>query len=242
MQLIIPAFISGFFMFLAPCTLPLIPGVFGFLFTGRQNLAQRVTRIGLFLMGFSLIFVAFSLFGAGIVRVFGADFREVVARFSGAVILLFGLMMIFSGVSQRGFGWMQKYSLRFPQYMRQGSKLSSFLLGLTFATGWTPCVGPILGTVLTLSVNTRTQGQGIFLLGAFLLGFAVPFVLVAVFQSWFESKIHVGERFEMCFRYIAGGILVVLGFAFLFEQMGPLIQWMFEIFDPIDYDGIYRFL
>lgn len=238
-ELIVPAFISGFLMFLAPCTLPLIPGFLGFLFAKKDPFWKRLVQVALFLLGFSMIFVFFAVFGAGIVRLLGSGFRDLVTRISGGVIILFGLMMIFS---TGGFGWMQKYSLRFPKLLKPGGSLSSFLLGLTFATGWTPCIGPVLGTVLTLSLNSRTQGQGLFLMLWFLLGFAVPFVLFAIFQSWFESHLSIPKKFEVWFRYVAGGILIVIGFAFFLQQMGPLVQWVFEVFEPINYKQIENYL
>jgi cytochrome c-type biogenesis protein len=238
-ELIVPAFISGFLMFLAPCTLPLIPGFLGFLFAKKDPFWKRLSRVGLFLLGFSLVFILFAVFGAGIVRLFGAGFREMIARLSGGIIMIFGLMMIFS---TGGFGWMQKFSLRFPKLLKPGGSLSSFLLGLTFATGWTPCIGPVLGTVLTLGLNSRTRGQGLFLIGWFIRGFAIPFALFAVFQSWFERRLKIPERFEVWFRYVAGGILIVIGIAFMLEQMGPLVQAVFEILKPIQYRNIENFL
>lgn len=226
-------------MFLAPCTLPLIPGFLAFLFSKKDPFLKRMLHIGLFLLGFSLVFIIFAVFGSGVVRLVGVEFREWMTRLSGFVIVLFGLMMIFA---TGGFGWMQKFSLRFPKILKPGGTLSSFLLGLTFATGWTPCIGPVLGTVLTLSLNSQTQGQGLFLMLWFLLGFTVPFVLFAIFQSWFEKWLQIPPKFEVWFRYIAGFILIIIGIAFIMENIGPLMQWMSAIFPSLDYRVIQQYL
>jgi cytochrome c-type biogenesis protein len=185
-SLIIPAFIAGILTFLAPCTFPLVPGYLGFISgVSAQDLqdplksksARRKIFLNglLFVVGFSFIFILLgSLFGLGGSAL--AQYRIWLSRIGGIFVILFGLFMI--GVLRLPFLNVEK-NIGAIMALKPGNPASSLIFGATFAFGWTPCVGPILGSILTLAAASATVSQGAFLLSVFSLGLAVPFLIIA---------------------------------------------------------------
>ena len=188
-QLIIPAFIAGLFTFLAPCTFPLVPGYLGFISgTSAADLRDpnrlHAVRWKIFLngllyvVGFSAVFILlgslFGLGGAALVR-----YRIWLSRIGGVFVIFFGLYMM--NLLRLPFLKFLNTDthIRATQWIRPGNPVSSFLFGATFAFGWTPCLGPILGSVLFLASTSGTVGQGAFLLAIFSLGLAVPFLIIS---------------------------------------------------------------
>src|SRR3989344_3063397 len=184
-SLIIPAFIAVILTFLAPCTLPLVPGYLGFISgvsvqdlqdTLKAKSARRKIFLNgfLFVVGFSFILILLgSLFGLGGSAL--VQYRIWLSRIGGIFVILFGLFMI--GVLRLPFLNVEKNIGRISA-LKPGNPISSLIFGATFAFGWTPCVGPILGSILTLAASSATIGQGAFLLSVFSLGLAVPFLII----------------------------------------------------------------
>ena len=209
------AFGAGLFSFLSPCVLPLVPSYLSFI-TGMSvgdlgaDLGAAVRRRVLlhalaFIGGFSLVFVglgaSFSALGQ-----FLLDYREVIRRVGGVLIILFGLYI--AGLLRVGLlGRTTQWQLR----EKPAGYLGSVVVGVTFAIGWTPCVGPILGAILSLASTTENIQWGVGLLLAYSAGLGVPFVLSAValgpalrlFKRW-RPFIPVVER-------VAGVMLIVVG-------------------------------
>src|SRR5216117_725960 len=177
------SFSAGLFSFLSPCVLPLFPSYLSFItgmsvadLTADLSGAMRWRILGhalAFVVGFSIVFVALgaSFSAAG---QFLLDYRDWIRRIGGILIVVFGLYIV--GVLRVGiFGRTQQWQLR----EKPAGYLGSLAVGVTFATGWTPCVGPILGAILSLASTANDVGRGVGLLTAYSAGLGVPFLLAA---------------------------------------------------------------
>jgi len=177
LSLVIPSFIAGILTFLAPCTLPLVPGYLGFI-SGvsvddlkdpeKSHGARRKIFMNglLYVIGFSVVFIMLgSLVGLGGSAL--VQHRVLLGRIGGAFIIIFGLYML--NVLKLNFLNFLGGEHRIPimNKLKPGTPLSSLIFGSTFALGWTPCVGPILGSVLVLAASSATVGQGTVLLAVF---------------------------------------------------------------------------
>lgn len=248
-HLIIPAFIAGVLTFLAPCTLPLVPGYLGFIsglsFEQLKN-PDRKSRIKIFynglfyVLGFSLVFIllgtAFGLGGAALLQ-----YRFWLSRIGGVFVIFFGLYML--GASRLPVLNFLAFDRKFDtRALRPGNLLSSFIFGTAFAFGWTPCVGPILGTVLLLASTTSTMSQGTILLAIFSLGLAVPFLIIALAAG--SASRYWGKLTKlMGFISILGGLfLVFLGFLLLFDKFGVWLSYAYQLFDFMNYDKLLDYL
>lgn len=242
------AFIAGVLMFLAPCTLPIVPGYLAFIAgvpeseiskTGFNEAKRRVLRNAFwFCVGFSLLFIVLGLFAASVGAALG-PWRHLISRGAGFVIILFGLTML--GVLRIPI-LMSERHIRLPHFVVVGRPESSFLMGILFALGWTPCVGPILGTVLLFASSSATVLQGALLLFVFSLGLALPFILTAFLigsaGKWF---IRMRGSIELLSK-IAGGILVVFGIYMLFGYMDLFAGWMGDLFTQFGFNGLLNHL
>jgi cytochrome c-type biogenesis protein len=212
---VLVAFSAGLFSFLSPCVLPLFPSYLSFI-TGMSvdRLATEVdagarTRVLLhslaFIVGFSVVFVSLgaSFSAAG---QFLLDYRDWIRIAGGVLIIVFGLYI--TGVLRVGlFGRTQQLQLR----SKPAGLVGSFLVGLTFAIGWTPCVGPILGSILTLASNDRTVRQGIVLLLCYSAGLGVPFLLSSIALGGFLRFFKRYRPFIPTVERAAGVLLIVVG-------------------------------
>lgn len=209
------AFSAGLFSFLSPCVLPLFPSYLSFI-TGMSvdRLAHEVdagarTRVLLhslaFILGFSVVFVSLgaSFSAAG---QFLLDYRDWIRIGGGLLIVVFGLYI--AGVLRVGlFGRTQQLQLR----SKPAGLVGSFLVGLTFAIGWTPCVGPILGSILTLASNDRTVRQGVVLLLCYSAGLGLPFLLSSIALGGFLRFFKRYRPFIPAVERAAGVLLIVVG-------------------------------
>jgi len=216
------AFLAGLASFLSPCVFSLVPAYVGYLggraVGGESAGSHRFTTLlhGLaFVLGFSVVFIALGV-AASAAGGLLYDLRNTLEKIGGIVVVIFGLHMI--GV----------YRIRFLEYdarvhSRPDPKwgyLSSALLGVFFSAGWSPCVGPVLGSILTLAINGGSVAQGTKLLGAYSAGLAIPFLAAALGIGW-VSKILT--RYGKVMRYVEiamGVVLVIVGvllFAGVFE-------------------------
>jgi cytochrome c-type biogenesis protein len=218
------AFLAGMLSFISPCILPLAPGYVAMISgVSVEELRERQSRIHsrvllnalLFVLGFSLLFVALGA-SAGAVGRFLSAHRELLNRIAGAVIVFFGAVLL--GLIRIPALYRDR---RFHGTVKPG-KLRSFLLGLAFAFGWTPCAGPALVAMLMLASTQQTVTRGIALLSVYSAGLAVPFLLVAlgtskfvsVYQRW-RSRLVWVERF-------AGALLISVGVLVFFDVFQEL--------------------
>ena len=219
------AFLGGLLSFLSPCVLPLIPSYVGFL-TGlslEQVEGRRDTVLVhalWFVAGFSLVFVVLGL-TASAVGVLLLNWRVWIGRIGGVLVILFGLYLL--GILRPAF-------LRRERRLQLAHKpvgyLGSAFVGVTFGAAWTPCIGPILGAILTLAAAQTSVVHGTALLAAYALGLAIPFVLTALalerFLGWFQ-------RFRPYLGWvdrIAGALLVLLGILLLTDRFTLLAGWL----------------
>ncbi len=227
------AFLAGLASFLSPCVLSLVPAYVGYLggrslaSTGNVRPGRLVTFThGLaFVFGFSAIFI---LLGVAASALGGLlyDLSNWIAKIGGAIVILFGLHM--TGVVRIPF---LEYDLR-PQSTpdRRRGYLASALMGVFFSAGWSPCVGPVLGAILTLAVNGGSISQGVSLLSAYSIGLAIPFLVAALGIGWVTTIL---KRYGKVMRYIEiamGIILIIVGAMLIlgtFQQIALLFPGFF---------------
>jgi cytochrome c-type biogenesis protein len=226
LALIPAAFVAGVLMFLAPCTLPIVPGYLTFIAgsSDAKKDRRRILRNAFaFVIGFSIVFIALGA-SAGLIGGFVGEWRELISRVAGLIIILFGFTML--GLPIPGLS--RESHIRLPKFLRMGRWESSLLIGSLFAVGWSPCIGPILATVLFLASGSQTALWGAFLLAVFSLGLGAPFIITA---SLMQSGQNMFERWGAVSRilsYIGGALLVLIGILMLTGSSGLLIEWGFK--------------
>lgn len=234
---LLTAFLAGLISFLSPCVLPLIPGYVSFV-AGRdlQELAQHRGRQRLtalpaalsFVFGFSLVFIALGASSTLIGRVLGG-YRQELSIAAGVVVVLFGLFMM----DVVRLGWLMR-EFRFNSERLSsntgGGTVLAFLLGLAFAFGWTPCIGPVLGGILTLSAGTADLGRGITLLGVYSAGLGVPFLAAALFVDRIALRLRGWGPWTVRLRRLAGAAMVLMGVAMINGWLVELSYWLLDAF------------
>lgn len=234
------AFIAGIVSFLSPCVLPLVPGYLSYI--GGQSIVQRETAnhtVGLgkrfrtvflslgFVLGFSTVFIAFGASATGIGRLLSA-YRYEVNIIGGLIIIVFGLFI--SGLLR--FSWLER-EMRYYGNIPGGKGLSAYLLGMAFAFGWTPCIGPILGAILTLSASSALVNDGMALLGIYSLGLGLPFILAAIFTETFMRHSTGLKRYGRWLQVFAGVLLILMGIAMVTGYMNDFSIWILKTFPTL---------
>ena len=215
------AFAAGLLSFVSPCVLPLVPSYLSFL-TGSSVEELRgspsdVHRLRVFLhavcftLGFSFIFITvFGLGSAALGATFAAN-KDLIAKIGGIIIIVLGLNMI--GVFRIPFLMMtKKVHIQNPNR----SLVASFLVGVGFAAGWSPCVGPFLASVIVLASEQNDVGHAVLLLALYSLGLALPFLIAAAAVSFSLALMNRIKRFLRPIEAVAGGLLVATGFVVFF--------------------------
>jgi len=221
------ALLAGLFSFLSPCVLPLVPAYIGYL-SGAVITAEGITvgrrttflhALG-FVLGFSLIFILLGVTAWSIGDLL-YGYLPWLAKIGGVVLIVFGLAL--TGVFKLPFLYAEKRIQ--VQVNPSLGYLSSFLVGIFFGAGWTPCVGPILGGILILASNAATATQGALLLAAYSLGLGVPFLLVG---AAFDAATDVIRRLNQRSHWVSiasGVVLILLGVAVLTNQLVVLARY-----------------
>ena len=226
------AFLAGLASFLSPCVLALVPAYIGYL-SGRSVTAEGVLvenrwetfGHGLaFVAGFSVVFIALGA-AASLIGAVLYDLRIWLARIGGVVVVIFGLHTL--GVIHIPF---LDYDTR--RHMRAQAGLgygSSVLMGVFFSAGWAPCVGPVLGVILTLALATGSLNQGVVLLTAYSAGLAIPFLLAAlgIGRAAESMRRHAGA--VRVISKITGVVMVIIGVLLLTGSLQRLAQYGFFI-------------
>ncbi|MFC7047759.1 cytochrome c biogenesis CcdA family protein [Emcibacter nanhaiensis] len=226
------ALLGGIFSFLSPCVLPLVPAYVSYVTGSSLNDLREGDRVPLgdvlfgalaFVFGFSTVFVLLGA-GASSLQPILLQHLDIFSRISGALIIILGLH--FTGIIRIGFLYREA---RFHTRETPAGILGAFVMGLAFAFGWTPCIGPILGTILTLAASQQTFGTGVALLIVYSLGLGIPFILAALFVNRF---LQFSGRFRKHFRLLEiliGGLLLLTGIAIFFGLLqtfgNTLIEW-----------------
>ncbi|MDO8885715.1 cytochrome c biogenesis protein CcdA [Candidatus Oleimmundimicrobium sp.] len=222
---LLPAFFAGVLTFFSPCVLPLIPGYISYI-TGIsfQALTEKngtsfgfiFVRVLLFVLGFTFVF---TLMGAtaSVIGGFLQTYRRILMIIAGIAISVFGLHLI--GLIKIRFLEQEKRA----QMKKRSSFIGPFIMGMAFAIGWTPCVGPILGSVLLVASVSDSVYSGMLLLATYSLGFGLPFLIVGLSINQFLKFF---KRIKGAFPYIkiaSGGILIVFGILLILNKLSLLI-------------------
>jgi cytochrome c-type biogenesis protein len=201
------ALAAGFVAFASPCVLPLVPGYLGYIggFTTEADRPRRgrmVTGVALFVLGFSIVFVAYGwvLGGAGFLLKAHLD---LITRIAGILVILMGLVFIGQ------FTFLQR-TIK-PKWTATTGMAGAPLLGIIFGLGWTPCIGPTLAAVLALAANGGSPWRGAILGVAFCIGLGVPFLLVAFGLNWVTGSMKWLKRHIRLVNIIGGALLVAVG-------------------------------
>jgi len=208
------AFVAGLISFLSPCVLPLVPGYVSLISgagieelksTDGHLLRKVMLNSAAFIIGFSIVFITLGAISTEVGQVL-AQYKSLIARIAGAVIILFGLHL--TGIFQIKA---LLADTRLHTLKGGASPWGAFVIGFAFAFGWTPCVGPILAVVLGFAAAQDTVWKGIFLLAIYSAGLAVPFLITSFgierflkFYNRFKFHMHAVE-------VASGGLLIVLG-------------------------------
>ncbi|MFH1343423.1 MAG: cytochrome c biogenesis protein CcdA [Pseudomonadota bacterium] len=227
-------FAAGIISFLSPCVLPLVPGYVSYIAgqsmpdsTAPRALVVRVQAIALsacFVLGFTTIFI---ILGASATTLGQAliSYRYQLNLIGGLIVVGFGLFTI--GLLRPS--WLQR-NYRFDIVLPGGRPVAAYLLGIAFAFGWTPCIGPVLGAILTVSATSATVVQGVKLLAIYSLGLGIPFLLVAAFTGGLLARLKSVGRVGRILNIVAGGIMVLMGVAIITGQLSTFSFWLLETF------------
>ena len=224
------AFLAGLISFVSPCVLPLIPGYFSYILgTSLDKIKEKkknliIFKTIFFTLGFSFVFIILGSTASFIGRFFliNSDILRIVA---GVIIILFSLQIIgfinFSLLNKDIRFFTNKYSnnLTFP-----------FIVGAAFGFGWTPCIGPILGSIITLSALEENIGKGILLLSFYSLGLAIPFVISGILIDKFLLFSKSFKKYMSIITKVGGTILLITGIAILTNQLQILGFFILEYF------------
>lgn len=221
------AFLAGVVSFLSPCVLPLVPGYLAWMSgvgvdeirenRGKSEVLWKVFRASVaFVAGFTLIFVILGA-SASTIGVYFRLYQQILTQVAGVIIVLFGLFMM--GVL--------KIPAFFREYRFQGAfgksgVGGSFIAGLAFAFGWTPCVGPILGVILALAATEQSVVQGAALLSVYSLGLGVPFILAGLAMNAFLGFFNFVKKYLHVIEVTGGALLVVMGLLVFTGQIAIL--------------------
>jgi len=232
------AFIAGLLSFLTPCVLPLVPGYLSFIsgvsleeLSGPADAAQAWKRRRdvllstlMFVTGFSIVFILSGLTAFAVGQAV-AQYKEWLIRAAGVVVIVLGLHM--AGVFRIGKLYQEK---RF-QGGQGGSLPRAFLLGLAFAFGWTPCIGPILGGIWGLAMNQEKLAQALILMALYSAGLAIPFFLAGLaVDAFFKAFDRIKAHLHMI-EIGAGALLVVIGL-FMVVNRFTYLKSLFDLILP----------
>ncbi len=225
------AFGAGFASFVSPCVLPLVPAYLSFMSgvslqemksgSARKLRGVFITSLA-FVCGFSLVFIALGASATALgQKLLGA--LPVLARVAGVIIIIFGIHM--TGLIRIP---MLAYEKRFQTGGGGRSLFSAFIMGLAFAFGWTPCIGPILAAILAVAANAETINQGVLLLAAYSAGLGIPFLLTGLFLNVFYGFFGRIQRHFHKIEVVSGVVLILVGVLLVSNRFDMLAYWLAE--------------
>src|SRR5690606_15918766 len=232
---LLTAFAAGVVSFLSPCVLPLVPGYVSFvagrsledLSGGDAPRLQAATLAATFVLGFTVVFVALGASATALGNLL-LSYRYELGIVAGVIVILFGLHLL--GLTPLG---LMNREARFYVEPGGGRVANAFVLGLAFAFGWTPCIGPVLGAILTLSASTADVAKGSLLLTVYSLGLGLPFLLAALFTGTLLARLKALGRAGRNLQRAAGALLVVMGLLMVTGRLEVVAYWLLETFPAL---------
>ena len=217
------AFGAGIASFITPCVLPMVPVYLASLAGPEILEGSSVSRWPLFLHALSFVLgmgLVFTLSGAlaGLAGININPNSPVIQKISGGLLIFFGLFMLGSGFIPC-LNFEKRLS---PKMGRSSGYIRSFIVGAAFTVAWTPCLSPILGSVLTLALNSETAGKGAVLLAVYSLGLGLPFLLIGAFFSRLMPLLKRIERFSRWIYFASGALLMIAGILILLNKLSLL--------------------
>ena len=230
------AFLAGAASFLSPCVLPLVPGYVSYIagrsLPGKNGSSPTLTwsALGLallFVMGFSTIFIALGASASALSEPL-LRYRREATFVGGAIVVVFGAAML--GAFRR-LSWFNREA-RFHPHLEGGKPAAAYVLGLAFGFGWTPCIGPVLGAILTLAAVSG-RGDGVALLAIYSAGLGLPFLLAAGFTGKMLRHQAVIRRWSRPVNLVAGAVMVGMGMAMISGHLTILSLWLLRAFPSL---------
>lgn len=222
------AFLAGLASFLSPCVFSLVPAYIGYLGGRSVSSGEDQQRLKLitffhglaFVLGFSIVFVSM---GVAASALGGALFgiRTFLAKVGGIIVIIFGIHM--TGIYRIPF--LEYDTRRQGEIAQKGGFLASVLMGVFFSAGWSPCVGPVLGTILMLALNGGSIIQGVTLLSAYSAGLAIPFLIAAFGIGWVSTLIRKYGKVMRYTEIIMGVILILVGILLMSGYLSQLSRF-----------------
>ncbi len=224
----ITAFLGGLLSFLSPCVLPLIPSYVSFITgisfedfkTGDKKKIRKLTLINssAFVLGFSTVFILLGVFSS-VVGKFLAVYYDHIRIIGGSIIILLGLYVM--GILKLDF---LSYEKRVHLQSKPKGHFGSYIVGLTFGAGWTPCIGPILGSILLITSTSGSAVQGFWFLLVYSLGLAIPFMITSLAINSFISHFTAIQKYMRLIMILSGLLLIAFGVIMLTDNLPMLLS------------------
>ncbi len=237
------AILAGLLSFLSPCVLPLIPGYLSFISGVSMDDLQRRDRSSaltgrlfintlFFVLGFSLVFVLLGATASSLGK-FLTENLSLFNKIAGVLVFLFGLHV--AGVFRvKALNYEKRFHL---DTSKRRGLLGSSLIGIAFAFGWTPCIGPILGSILVLAGQQASVNQGILLLLFYSAGLGIPFIITAVLFSYLIGTFSFVKRHFHAIEIISGVLLMIIGVLIFFNLLQSISTWILNLFPALQNIG-----
>lgn len=234
---VIAAFAAGVASFLSPCVLPLIPGYLSFItgYTPSQLSESKASWRSvllpsmLFVLGFSIVFIGLgasaSMLGSVLMQ-----YRSILIRAAGVLVFVLGFFML--GIIK--VPWLYGEARFELGKAKAFGRWAALVMGAAFAFGWTPCVGPILGSILALAGSTGSVSTGVLLLLAYSLGLGVPFVLTALLFGQLRGALSWLNRHSLAINRVAGSLLMIVGVLIFTGQLSRLAAWLTAVLPAVE--------
>jgi cytochrome c-type biogenesis protein len=235
---VLTAFGGGIISFLSPCVLPIVPGylslvsglTLGEIEEARSKALRRIAiTTGLFVLGFTVVFVILGLVTTAVSDTLFEN-QETLTRISGALVLL---MAAYLAGSQLLTTPRLYQEFRFQPHLDRFGPIAAPIAGAAFGLGWTPCIGPILGTVLGFAAQGQDLGRAALLLTAYSLGLGVAFLAVGLAFGRFAAPLAWVKRHSKALTLVSAAVLAVFGLILLFDELPRVTAWLSDVMDSI---------
>lgn len=228
---LLTSFVAGFLSFISPCVLPLIPGYISFIsgltleemqgkVEAKSSRASVLAASLAFVLGFTVIFVAMGA-SASALGGWMSTHRGTIEKIAGGVLIVLGLHMM--GVFRIR---LLENDKRIHTSTKPAGPIGAFVVGTAFAFAWTPCIGPILGGILTMAATRESVGEGMQMLAVYSLGLGVPFLLTSVAIDRFFSAAARIRRHYRTIELVSGGLLIIVGLLIFFGQFTLIAKYL----------------